>query len=56
MKKNILLIAGVIILLVSLIADTLGVGREPGFGYLQIGGTLIGALLIVLGLLKLRKK
>jgi len=56
MKKSILLIAGIIILLISLIADTLGVGREPGFGYLQISGTIIGAVVIVLGLIRLRKK
>jgi hypothetical protein len=44
-----LLVIGVILLFVSLTADLLGVGRGPGFGRWQWGGTILGIILVVLG-------
>ena len=55
MKKNSLgilfLVIGVIIVIVSLIADILGIGeiiglsQDPHFGPIQIGGVLVGIIL-----------
>ena len=44
-----MLVVGVLLAFVSLFADSLGVGRMPGFGYKQILGLLVGAALVVLG-------
>jgi len=38
----IFLLAGLAILVLSLLADWLGIGRGPGFGWAQILGTLLG--------------
>ena len=40
---------GVLILLVSLFADPLGLGRSPGFGRVQTIGVVVGALVIAAG-------
>lgn len=55
MKKNslgkILLVIGVIIIIISLIADIIGIGniiglsQNPSFGPVQIGGVLVGIIL-----------
>lgn len=56
MNHKIILIAGIVILILSLFADSFGLGREPGFGLIQIGGTIIGLALIIIGIVKLRRK
>jgi hypothetical protein len=56
MYKTILLIAGIIIILLSLLADVINIGREPGFGLLQIAGTIIGLVMIIFAIRKFRKK
>ena len=43
-------IVGVVVLLLSLFADPLGIGEGEVFGWLQITGTIIGALVTLLGL------
>jgi hypothetical protein len=43
-------IVGLVGLLVSLFADPLGIGEGEVFGWLQITGTIIGALVTLLGL------
>jgi hypothetical protein len=43
-------VVGLIGLLVSLLADPLGIGEGEVFGWLQITGTIIGALVTLLGL------
>jgi len=51
-KKTLGLIAavlGIIVLLVSLLANQLGLG-SPGFGFKQIIGTVLGAVVTVLGI------
>ncbi len=46
----ILLVVGLAILVPSLLADIIGLGEgPPGFGELQIVGTVVGAILTVAG-------
>jgi hypothetical protein len=40
---------GVLVVLVSTLADVLGIGGEPGFGYKQGVGVLVGIALIIAG-------
>ena len=49
------LIAGIVILGLSLLADRLGIG-VAGFGPMQITGTIVGAIVIALGLFLTSKK
>lgn len=42
--------AGAVILILSLVADPIGIGGSLGFGWKQMLGALIGAGLTVLGL------
>lgn len=51
-KKTLGIIAavlGIVVLLVSLLANQLGLG-SPGFGFKQIIGTVLGAVVTVLGI------
>jgi hypothetical protein len=50
-----LIIVGILIVLVSGLADPLGLGRHPGFGWIQGLGVIIGALFIVGGLYQRRQ-
>ena len=43
------LAAGIIVVAVSLLADTLGIGGQSGFGWKQGIGVGVGALMIVVG-------
>ncbi len=52
----VLLVVGIIVLLISLLADVLGVGTWSGFGYYQIGGAVAGAIVAVVGLVLTLKK
>ena len=53
---TVLIVVGIIVLLLSLGADPVGIGGSPGFGYYQIAGTIVGAIVTVVGLvLTLRK-
>jgi len=45
-----LLIVGILIVLIAALADPLGLGRSPGFGWKQTLGVIVGALVIVAGL------
>ena len=54
--RIILLVVGVIVLLVSVLADAFGLGISVGFGNRQILGTILGIILTVVGILLLRKK
>lgn len=47
-------VAGVILLLVSIAADAIGVGTQPGFGFNQTAGSIFGAGLIVAGFIARR--
>ena len=48
--------AGVLLVLMSAFADPLGLGRHPGFGWLQGLGVIIGALVIAVGLYLRRRQ
>lgn len=50
----IMLVVGVLLALVSLGADALGVGGEPGFGYKQMAGLALGVALVAFGLWRMR--
>jgi len=53
---TVLLVIGIAILILSLAADPLGIGGNPVFGRNQIIGTIVGAIVTVVGLiLRLRK-
>lgn len=41
--------AGIVLLVLSLTADVIGVGQEPGFGYKQIAGAVAGVLAAAAG-------
>lgn len=47
---------GAVILILSLAADPIGIGGSPGFGWKQILGALVGAVLTVVGLVLGYKK
>ena len=58
-KKTISLIAiivGVIVALISLIADFIGIGSYPGINAAQLGGIAVGLLIILVGLRLRRTK
>lgn len=49
-----LLVAGVVLLLLSVGADPLGVGGHPGFGWKQIAGAIVGAVMAAVGAVRMR--
>ena len=51
----ILIVVGIIVLLLSLLADPLGIGGYPGFGYKQVIGAIAGVVVAVIGLILRRK-
>lgn len=51
----VMLIGGIALLLVSLSADMIGLGRDPGFGYQQMGGIVVGAVAAIIGGLLYRR-
>jgi hypothetical protein len=44
-----LMIVGILIVLISVLADPLGLGRSPGFGWKQGLGVVIGVVVILGG-------
>jgi hypothetical protein len=48
-----ILAAGVILVALSIAADSLGVGNEPGFGWKQGIGVGVGALLVIYAVARL---
>jgi hypothetical protein len=53
---KIVMIVGILVVLISALADPLGLGRHPGFGWIQGVGVVIGALAIAVGLYLRRLK
>jgi len=43
--------AGVVLLLASATADYTGLGGAPGFGWKQMSGSLVGVVMVILGVL-----
>lgn len=56
MKNTWILLLGLLILIFSLILDMLGLNTKEGFGLVQIIGTVIGAVLVIYGLVMMTKK
>jgi len=52
---GIIVILGVGLLAASLLADVIGIGDDPGFGMQQTMGTIAGVVIVVLGLVVMRK-
>ncbi len=46
---------GIILILVSLLADVLGIGGYPGIGFKQIIGAVVGGVIAIIGFRMLRK-
>jgi LPXTG-motif cell wall-anchored protein len=47
---------GMLLVLISLFADQLGLGRQPGFGWIQWLVLIIGAAVIAVGVYLLRRR
>lgn len=52
----ILVIAGILLVGVSLLADILGIGKESGFGWKQSTGLIIGLLIVLINSWMLKSK
>ena len=50
-----LLVLGAVLLIVSLLADIIGIGADPAFGYKQIIGVVLGVIAIIRGILVLKR-
>ncbi len=58
-KKKIglvLLIVGIVFLIISVAADAIGLGNNPGFGFQQGAGTAAGAVVAIVGAILMRLK
>ncbi len=55
-KSVMVLVAGVLLFLVSLTADTVGIGEGTGIGWKQIVGAVIGVITAAVGMVQLRRK
>ena len=52
----VLIVVGIVILVLSLVADLIGIGGHPGFGLKQTVGTVVGAIVTIVGLVWKFKK
>lgn len=52
----VLLIIGVVIGVLCVLADSIGIGGYPGFGWKQIVGVIVGVVIAVWGLVQMRGK
>ena len=50
-----LLVLGAALLIVSLLADVIGIGANPGFGYRQIIGIVLGVIAVIRGIFVLKR-
>ncbi len=58
-KEKVVIISlgvGTVVLVLSLVADLIGIGFNPGFGPKQTTGTVVGACMVVVALLMTFKK
>ena len=58
-RKNlslILVIGGFLLAVVSLLADVLGIGNRPGFGWNQFSGMTFGIIAVLVGIWMLFRK
>ncbi len=52
----ILILAGALLTIISLLADVIGIGSYPGINWAQIIGAGAGLVVVVLGILRSRLK
>lgn len=52
----VVLVVGIVILVLSLAADSIGIGGYPGWGPYQIAGAAVGAIVTIVGLVLTLKK
>ncbi|MDH4137492.1 MAG: hypothetical protein OEW09_12380 [Anaerolineae bacterium] len=52
----VLLVVGIVVLLLSLVADPIGIGGHLGFGLYQVVGAIVGAIVAIVGLVLTLKK
>jgi hypothetical protein len=50
-----LLVLGAALLIVSLLADVIGIGANPEFGYRQIVGVVLGVIAVIRGIFMLKR-
>ena len=55
-RASIILAVGVLLFLVSLTADTIGIGEGTGIGWKQILGAVVGLVVAAVGIVQLRRK
>lgn len=51
----VLVIVGIVALIVSAAGDAIGLGGSPGFGYKQVVGTAVGAIVAIVGAILTRR-
>ncbi|MGH7332311.1 MAG: hypothetical protein ACREKS_06075 [Candidatus Rokuibacteriota bacterium] len=56
MLARVVIGVGVLLALISLFAGPLGLGRQPGFGWMQGLGVIIGAVVILAGVYLQRRR
>lgn len=50
------IVVGVLLVILAALADPLGLGRSPGFGWLQGLGVVIGVVVLLAGLYLRRRR
>jgi hypothetical protein len=51
-----LIVVGVVLIIVSLVADRIGIGAASGFGYKQIIGAIVGVVVAIIGFIYYSRK
>ena len=54
-KPAVFLVVGLVIFLVSLLADAIGIGEGTGIGWRQISGSLVGLAVAAVGIVQMLK-
>ena len=55
-RPAILLVVGIVLFLLSLLADAFGIGEGTGIGWKQITGSFVGLVVAAIGAVQMRKR
>lgn len=55
-RPAVLLVVGVVVFLVSLLADAFGIGEGTGIGWKQIMGSIVGLAVVAIGIVQMKKQ
>ena len=55
-KPAVFLVVGLVVFLVSILADSVGIGEGTGIGWKQITGSIVGLVIAVIGIVQMVKK